>query len=328
MLVTEMLVASGLAAVAGRQHRRAAGRGDRRPGHRGVRGRGVVVPAHLRHRSRPRGRTWLNFAPDHLDVHLDLAGYEAAKARIWADQPPTTSPSPTPTTRWSCAGRRRRRAPQSRFGLREPADWHASSDGWLVGPDGLRIVPAAELTRVAAPRLRQRPGRVGRRRWPPAPSLDGVRDGSRVPSAGLPHRVELVGEAGGVRWYDDSKATAPHATLAALRASTSVVLIAGGRNKGLDLSELAGSWRRTSAPSSPSARPRPRSRPRSPGRRPVVAATRWTTRSPRPPRSPSRATPWCCRRPAPRSTGTAPTASGATTSPRGRAHAPRWRLAS
>jgi UDP-N-acetylmuramoylalanine--D-glutamate ligase len=48
-----------------------------------------------------------------------------------------------------------------------------------------------------------------------------------------------VGEAGGVQWYDDSKATAPHATRAALRSFPSVVLIAGGRNKGLDLHELA-----------------------------------------------------------------------------------------
>jgi UDP-N-acetylmuramoylalanine--D-glutamate ligase len=48
-----------------------------------------------------------------------------------------------------------------------------------------------------------------------------------------------VGEAGGVRWFDDSKATAPHATRAAVRAFPSVVLIAGGRNKGLDLAELA-----------------------------------------------------------------------------------------
>ena len=46
--------------------------------------------------------------------------------------------------------------------------------------------------------------------------------------------------AGGVRFYDDSKATTPHATLAAVRSFASVVLIAGGRNKGLDLSVLAG----------------------------------------------------------------------------------------
>ncbi|MEL7210525.1 MAG: Mur ligase family protein, partial [Actinomycetota bacterium] len=37
-------------------------------------------------RWRPRVAAWLNFAPDHLDVHRDLASYEAAKARIWADR--------------------------------------------------------------------------------------------------------------------------------------------------------------------------------------------------------------------------------------------------
>jgi len=51
--------------------------------------------------------------------------------------------------------------------------------------------------------------------------------------------VSLVATADGVAWYDDSKATAPHATLAAVRGFASVVLIAGGRNKGLDLSVLA-----------------------------------------------------------------------------------------
>src|SRR5262249_35203620 len=65
--------------------------------------------------------------------------------------------------------------------------------------------------------------------------------------SGLPHRVELVGEAGGVRWYDDSKATAPHATLAALAGFDDVVLIAGGRNKGLDLTPLAGTSSRIRA---------------------------------------------------------------------------------
>jgi len=56
---------------------------------------------------------------------------------------------------------------------------------------------------------------------------------------GLAHRVSLVTTAEGIAWYDDSKATAPHATLAAVRGFASVVLIAGGRNKGLDLSILA-----------------------------------------------------------------------------------------
>jgi UDP-N-acetylmuramoylalanine--D-glutamate ligase len=57
--------------------------------------------------------------------------------------------------------------------------------------------------------------------------------------ATLPHRVALVDKAGGVSWYDDSKATNPDATLRALESFDSVVLLAGGRNKGLDLGVLA-----------------------------------------------------------------------------------------
>ncbi|MEO5898750.1 MAG: cyanophycin synthetase, partial [Ilumatobacteraceae bacterium] len=52
-------------------------------------------------------------------------------------------------------------------------------------------------------------------------------------------RIELVGEGGGVRWYNDSKATTPHAALTAIRGFERSVLLAGGRNKGLDLASLA-----------------------------------------------------------------------------------------
>ena len=69
-------------------------------------------------------------------------------------------------------------------------------------------------------------------------SVEGVRRGLRE-FRGLPHRVALVGEAGGVRFYDDSKATTPHAAATAVAGFESVVLIAGGRNKGLDLRTLA-----------------------------------------------------------------------------------------
>ena len=44
----------------------------------------------------------------------------------------------------------------------------------------------------------------------------------------------------GVKWYNDSKATSPHAAAVAIKSFQNIVLIAGGRNKGLDLSELAG----------------------------------------------------------------------------------------
>lgn len=57
---------------------------------------------------------------------------------------------------------------------------------------------------------------------------------------GLPHRTRWVAEVDGVNYVDDSKATNPHATLRALDGLKGVILIAGGRAKGLDLSVLAG----------------------------------------------------------------------------------------
>ena len=54
----------------------------------------------------------------------------------------------------------------------------------------------------------------------------------------LHHRTESVGKAGGVTYVDDSKATNPHAVLAALAGYEQVVLLAGGDSKGVDLSVL------------------------------------------------------------------------------------------
>jgi len=55
----------------------------------------------------------------------------------------------------------------------------------------------------------------------------------------LPHRLEYIGEKDGIAYYNDSQATTPEAAVAALRSfpEKSVVLIAGGHDKGVDLSE-------------------------------------------------------------------------------------------
>jgi UDP-N-acetylmuramoylalanine--D-glutamate ligase len=58
--------------------------------------------------------------------------------------------------------------------------------------------------------------------------------------AGVEHRLERVAELEGVRFVNDSQGTQPDAVIAALRAfDAPIVLIAGGRDKGVDLTELA-----------------------------------------------------------------------------------------
>jgi UDP-N-acetylmuramoylalanine--D-glutamate ligase len=56
---------------------------------------------------------------------------------------------------------------------------------------------------------------------------------------GVPHRLELVRELRGVRWYNDSIATAPERSMAAIRAfEEPIVLLLGGRDKNLPWEEL------------------------------------------------------------------------------------------
>ena len=182
----------------------------------------------------PRVATWLNLAPDHLDAHASLDAYVDAKATIWRDLEPgavAVANAEDPVV----VGRSPRRADVRTvtFGLGE-GDWRVEGD-CLRGPDG-PLVRVADLPR-------HQPHDLANALAAAATALAAGATADGVVTAlsgfeGLEHRVQLVAEFAGVRWYDDSKATVPHATLAALGGFASVVLIAGGRNKGLDLSVL------------------------------------------------------------------------------------------
>ena len=185
-------------------------------------------------RFRPVVAAWLNLAPDHLDWHPTLEHYAAAKFRIWEhqrlDDVAVANIDDDEVMRWST------RAPGRvvTFGLSK-GDYRIA-DGALRTPTGATVVRVDELQRrlphelsnfLAAAAVSIEAGA----------SLDAVRD-VLVAFEGLPHRVQLVGDAGGVQWYDDSKATTPASVAAAVSGFASVVLIAGGRNKGLDLDGL------------------------------------------------------------------------------------------
>jgi UDP-N-acetylmuramoylalanine--D-glutamate ligase len=194
----------------------------------------------------PTVGTWLNFAPDHLDSHPDLASYEAAKAGIWRDQSAEQVAVGNADDRVVARHLAGARARHVTFGLAGNADFRlvggARTGGRLTGPaagrgDDVEIARVEDLGRslphdIANGLAAAATALAG------GASVDGVRRGL-LEFRGLPHRVALVGEAGGVRFYDDSKATTPHAAATAIAGFESVVLIAGGRNKGLDLRMLA-----------------------------------------------------------------------------------------
>ncbi|MCD9622477.1 UDP-N-acetylmuramoyl-L-alanine--D-glutamate ligase [Rhabdothermincola salaria] len=190
------------------------------------------------HRFRPAVAAWLNFAPDHLDVHDSLEAYERAKARLWADLPADAAAVVNlddPVVR----SHRPVSARVVTFGLdpdqRPDATVRA---GRLVAADGVDLVGVDELPRALPHDLSNAlaAATVARCAGADVEAVRGVLRSFTAPA----HRVQEVAVVDGVRWFDDSKATTTHATLAAVAGFDSVVLVAGGRNKGLDLGVLAG----------------------------------------------------------------------------------------
>jgi UDP-N-acetylmuramoylalanine--D-glutamate ligase len=189
---------------------------------------------------RPRVAVLLAITPDHLDWHGSFEAYCAAKARITAHQGPSdlfvydaddaraaAVAAHTPARR-ACVSARA-----------SSGDCYRVASDDLVFPDGRVLAPVSAMARAL------RHDRTNALAAAAAALEVGATPAGVVAAlrayATMPHRVALVGEAKGVRWYDDSKATNPDATRCAVSSFESVVLLAGGRNKGLDLSVLAGS---------------------------------------------------------------------------------------
>ncbi len=189
-------------------------------------------------RFHPEVSCWLNLAADHLDWHPTPEHYAAAKAKIWANQGPGDTAvfnDDDPSVRLAA-----RSIPPGverlAFSTRTHAAYSLGQDH-LVGPDGRNLMPVADLPR-ALPHDVANSLAAAAVALAAGATVDGCRAalGSTPP---LPHRVNFVAESGGISWYDDSKATTPASVLAAVAGFQSVVLIAGGRNKGIDLGALA-----------------------------------------------------------------------------------------
>lgn len=204
-------------------------------------------------RFRPQVAGWLNFAPDHLDAHATIDDYRAAKASIWDHLEPgavAVANADDPVVAAHTEGLRQRGVELRWFSLAAPGRWPDGTavdgdlvwhldqiDGatWLVGPDG-PFLAADELARRQPHDLANALATTALAGAAGA-SPDGVAEALRS-FTGLPHRLQHLGTWDGVAWYDDSKATVPHATVAAVGGFDAVVLIAGGYRKGLSFEPL------------------------------------------------------------------------------------------
>jgi UDP-N-acetylmuramoylalanine--D-glutamate ligase len=186
-------------------------------------------------RFRARGALWLNLAPDHLNWHRSMETYEDSKARIFANQRPDDVAigfvDDEAVMRRLAAAPARRRT----FGLTN-GDYRLER-GELIGPAGT-IAPVAAMRRSL-------PHDITNAAAASALVLEtGLADEGAIGAAlktfrGPPHRLEEIGQWSGIAWYNDSKATTPHAAAAAVRAFEHIVLIAGGYDKGVDLEPMS-----------------------------------------------------------------------------------------
>lgn len=182
---------------------------------------------------------WLNLAPDHLNWHRSMDTYEVAKARIFANQRAddvSVGFAADPVVMRHVEGSPARHVT---FGLDDGDYRREAVDGapMLVGPHG-------PLAAVSAMR-RSLPHDITNALAASALVLEsGLADADAVRRAlasfvGPPHRLEHIADIDGVAWFNDSKATTPHAASAAIRGFERIVLIAGGYDKGVDLSPMA-----------------------------------------------------------------------------------------
>jgi UDP-N-acetylmuramoylalanine--D-glutamate ligase len=192
----------------------------------------------------------LNITPNHLDRHPSMEAYVAAKAHILAHQQP------------GCAAvLNLDNAVTREMGESLQADrrlvWFSLerelAEGAFMQDSKLYLRTAGRTEAICSTEELQLLGQHNVANTLAACALAG-QAGAAIEAMrqvatsfqGVEHRLELVREREGVRWYNDSIATTPERTVAALRSfpNDRVVLLAGGRDKHLPWEEMADlTWR-------------------------------------------------------------------------------------
>lgn len=184
----------------------------------------------------------LNLTPDHLDRHYSLEGYLAAKAEILKNQQPedyVVLNYDNLLTRMLAERATAQVVFISQQQILERGVY-VKDKQIVINLDGEEkpVIPVDEIRIRGTHNLENALAAVACTR------VLGIEEEVIAQTlrdfAGVEHRLEFVTEVDGVQYINDSKATNPDAVIKALEAFPNpLILIAGGKNKGYDFTELA-----------------------------------------------------------------------------------------
>jgi UDP-N-acetylmuramoylalanine--D-glutamate ligase len=181
----------------------------------------------------PETAVILMIEPDHMDVHASMEEYINAKANITIHQNPNDLLVYHPTNKFSQQAAEKSKANKKRYLTEEGA--HISGNEIVI--EGQTICKTNEVGLLGEHNLENVCAAITAA-WRYTTDTSAIKSGVTT-FKGLPHRLEFVREVDGIKFYDDSQATGVGSCLAALNSfSEPTVLIFGGSDKGVDLSDV------------------------------------------------------------------------------------------
>ena len=184
----------------------------------------------------PRVAVVTNLAPNHLDVHKDMAEYIHAKEQIFLHQRPgdrLVLNYDNDITRGFASKARGSVTFFSRLAQPEGGVW---LDGETIYFRGEKVLERSDILLPGLHNVENYMAALA--------AVEGYAAAADVRAVaqtfgGVEHRIELVRELDGVRYYNDSIASSPSRTMAGLHAFTQqVILIAGGYDKHISFAPL------------------------------------------------------------------------------------------
>src|SRR6056297_840748 len=197
----------------------------------------------------PDVAVFTNLSPDHLDRHGGMGGYFAAKRRLFSEGGPDRAVIGVDEAEGRFLAGQLSEAPADDRVIRVSSGQKLSGPGWAVFARKGFLSETRKGKQVGAIDLREIKGLPGAHNHQNACAAYAVARTLGIgPSqiedafhsfAGLPHRSQIVAEAGGVTFVNDSKATNVEAAARALEAFDRIRWICGGLEKDGGLAALA-----------------------------------------------------------------------------------------